>query len=951
MKKIDIGQGKKTNNTLFFDLSGNHSIVKVTAKIITEENNLKFSIRYAQNAVVEDLVLFDETIVSESCEVCFESEVPFEASHMCIITEGGNAEISDVCVFEEQDIESADCYPKYFDFDLGKNYLLDTLSIFTSSQGYVHYSLFAGVSNQKFDFVAEKLSDEKCNFETGDVYELKGKEARFIRVYIEYNSASAGAGECSIKFTGKESASTEILNSDIDIPLFSESEYNVVTTDEDAYNEIFGIIERRIGREYKSRFMFELCENPKENSLDFFEISDSDDKILIKGNTGVSIATGLNYYLKYYCKVNISQLGDQIRMPEKNVMVGETVFKETKAKIRYAYNYCTLSYTMAFWGEKEWRDELDWLALNGVNVVLDTTAQEEVWRRFLSKIGYSHEEIKRYIAGPAFYAWVYMANMTGFGGPVHDNWFKERTNLARKNHLIMRKLGMMPVLQGYSGQVPVDLKEYDENIEVINQGNWCSFRRPDMLRTTSESFKKYAKMFYDAQKEVYGEYSKFFATDPFHEGGNVSDMSLNDISSTVLSEMIKANPDSVWIIQSWQSNPKTGLLNGLDLVENGKEHALILDLYAEKTPHHNDGSSGNPHYGNDKEFDRTPWIYCMLNNFGGRLGLHGHLDNLVRNIPVAFNECDRIQGIGITPEEKMNNPVLYDFFFECVWQDNAQADMKKINIDDWLKEYTLRRYGAKSESVYKAWMILKETVYKAKYNMLGQGAPECVFNARPAFEIKAASTWGNAIVSYDKKELEEALRLFAEDYHKLKSSEGYIYDLVTIIQQVLSNKSQDIHEKMTDAFNKKDLESFKSYAKEFISLGNIMEEVTSNSRFYMLGRWINQAKALADSGDDFTKKLYEMDAKALITTWGAYNQSEIGGLHDYSNRQWSGLIGDFYIKRWEMWIDNRIKELRGEKFDKKINWFEYEWKWVRERKAYPTEPKKSDLSVIVKSIL
>ena len=65
-------------------------------------------------------------------------------------------------------------------------------------------------------------------------------------------------------------------------------------------------------------------------------------------------------------------------MPENKPVVTEKVFKETKAEVRYSYNYCTLSYSMAFWGEQEWRDELDWLALNGVNVVLDATAQEEV---------------------------------------------------------------------------------------------------------------------------------------------------------------------------------------------------------------------------------------------------------------------------------------------------------------------------------------------------------------------------------------------------------------------------------------------------------------------------------------------------------------------------------------------------------------------------------------------
>ena len=95
---------------------------------------------------------------------------------------------------------------------------------------------------------------------------------------------------------------------------------------------------------------------------------------------------------------------------------------------------------MAFWGEKEWRNELDWLALNGVNVVLDATAQEEVWRRFLGELfGYSHEEAKDFIAGPAYYAWAYMANLSGFGGPVHDSWFTERTELARKKSAYYEK--------------------------------------------------------------------------------------------------------------------------------------------------------------------------------------------------------------------------------------------------------------------------------------------------------------------------------------------------------------------------------------------------------------------------------------------------------------------------------------------------------------------------------
>ena len=69
----------------------------------------------------------------------------------------------------------------------------------------------------------------------------------------------------------------------------------------------------------------------------------------------------------------------------------------------------------------------------------------------------------------------------------------------------MRKLGMQPVLQGYSGMVPVDITSKDPSAEVIKQGTWCSFQRPSMLRTDSESFTKYAALFYKKYRKKFME--------------------------------------------------------------------------------------------------------------------------------------------------------------------------------------------------------------------------------------------------------------------------------------------------------------------------------------------------------------------------------------------------------------------------------------------------------------
>ncbi len=79
-------------------------------------------------------------------------------------------------------------------------------------------------------------------------------------------------------------------------------------TEQDTIDEVKGIIERRIGSAYVDWFTLEVAEG--DNAYDYFELAQKDGKIHIKGNDGVSLATGLNHYLKYYCNVNISQVGD-----------------------------------------------------------------------------------------------------------------------------------------------------------------------------------------------------------------------------------------------------------------------------------------------------------------------------------------------------------------------------------------------------------------------------------------------------------------------------------------------------------------------------------------------------------------------------------------------------------------------------------------------------------------
>ncbi len=827
-------------------------------------------------------------------------------------------------------------YPNYTDKDLGAIYRLTALEIYFESKGIIEFSVYISTDGENFN-LHEKAKADASN---SNIAVIAGKSAlaRYIRVFSEYSTGSTEISVKQIRANGEKTDLPLPVLSEIHIDRFDDSEYNISISSEDTVAEVYGIISRNLGEKYCDWFVFELKDKAE---FDYFKINDLHGKIKITANSGVCLACGLNYYLKYFCKVHISQVGSQVSMPKAVIPVNSEIHRETKTKIRYAYNYCTHSYTMAFWGEKEWRKELDWLALNGVNAVLDITAQEEVWRRFLGKIGYSLSEIKRYIAGPAFYAWAYMANLYGHGGPVHNSWFKKRVELARKNQLIMRKLGISPILQGYSGMIPVDIAEYDSDADIIPQGLWSSVERPYMLRTVSNSFKKYAKLFYESQSEVFGNITNYFATDPFHEGGRTADMQPADVSSNVLKSMLEYNKNAVWVIQAWEGNPKSELLAGIDKIEDGKKHAMVLDLYAEKQPHHAEGAPNKESYGYSPEFDKTMWVYCMINNFGGRLGIYGHLDNLVTKVPNALNECEFNVGIGIAPEASCNNPVLYDFLFDCIWQHNAAEPLEQVNIDSWLCDYCERRYGIKNTSCEKAMLILKATVYNSVNNDIAQGAPEAISNARPALEINAASTWGNSIIKYENSELIRAAELLLEDYELLKDGDAYIYDVVSVLQQILSNEILACHAKMRVSYLNNDIEQFKAVSRKFLSIIDYMDKVTSCSEHYLLGVWIQRARDLVSDTDDFTKMIYEMNAKELITTWGSYDMAKT--LHDYSNRQWSGLLSSFYKPRWEYWINEMTRLLKGKPANANPDWFKFEWSWVREDRDFDIIPQKHNL--------
>lgn len=147
------------------------------------------------------------------------------------------------------------------------------------------------------------------------------------------------------------------------------------------------------------QFAFEKLDN---GGLDKFELRTKNGKVLVKGNTPVAMASGLNWYLKYHTNSSVSWSGNQIDLPKSLPQIEGSIIKESAFEHAYYLNYCTFNYTMSFWDWDRWEQEIDWMALNGINLPLAITGTEAVWYNVLKRLNYSETEILEFIPGPAF---------------------------------------------------------------------------------------------------------------------------------------------------------------------------------------------------------------------------------------------------------------------------------------------------------------------------------------------------------------------------------------------------------------------------------------------------------------------------------------------------------------------------------------------------------------------
>jgi alpha-N-acetylglucosaminidase len=608
---------------------------------------------------------------------------------------------------------------------------------------------------------------------------------------------------------------------------------------------------------------------------DTFEIAADGAHIVLRGSSPVAQASALNWYLKHFCRAHISACGDRLSVPRPLPRPAQPCRITTPYRYRYYYNYCTFSYSMVWWDWARWEREIDWMALNGINLPLAITGQEKVWQNVYRALGLTDAEILDFIAGPAYLAWGWMGNLDGWGGPSPQGWIDGQCALQQRIVARERELGIRPVLPAFTGHVPAALRRVRPGARMRQLAKWAgNFTGTWMLDPEDPLFVEIGAAFMREQTRLYGT-SHYYSCDSFNENCPPSrdPAYLDRMGKSLLAAMTAVDAKAVWVMQGWMFffNPEDpdywqepqirALLNSVP-----HAHMLVLDLHSDL----------HPLWQKTHAYHGKPWVWNVLHNFGGKSPMYGNLEVIACEPPRLLRDpaSGDVAGMGLTPEGIAQNPIAYDLATDMFWRTEAP------DLEAWVQDYALRRYGQLPPAASEAWRILLRTVYSRR-----SPAPRSAVCRPPTLDARGPD--------YDNPgAIAQAWSLLGSCARELGNADPYRYDLVDLTRQVLSNHADALHAAAVAAFRAADAAALEAIEARFNRLLLDLDEVLGTRREFLLGRWLADAQSWGRS--DAERALLEWNARNQLTLWG--NRESL--LRDYARKEWNGLMRCFYLPRW-----------------------------------------------------
>ncbi|MEJ3743531.1 alpha-N-acetylglucosaminidase TIM-barrel domain-containing protein [Actinomycetes bacterium KLBMP 9797] len=585
-----------------------------------------------------------------------------------------------------------------------------------------------------------------------------------------------------------------------------------------------------------------------------FEVSARDGVLHVAATDGVSASVGIHRYLRDACGIRITwdtSLPLALdRLPARGPLRGQARVDEF-----YYLNFCTYSYTTAYWGWDEWEREIDWMALHGVTMPLSLVGHEATLARAYGRMGLSEREIRTFLGGPGYLPFVYMGCLDSFAGPLPSGWLPARLALGRRILERQRAFGMTPVLPAFTGHVPHTLG--------TRRRTWQGLETT-VVAAEDPLFRRLTTEIAVAQRELFGTDHRY-ASDPFIE--MIPDEAAR-LPDAIVDGLRAADEDAVWVLQSWPFSYQRDywtterVREFLDRIP--ADRVLILDLWGEAEPQwpRLDGYAGRP------------WIWNGLLNFGGRTEPVADLASTDRNLEAALASDRPPVGLGLTMEAIHNNPAFYALIADRAWS--------YAPLDGWLRSFGAERYGA---AVDAAWDALRVSVYAADSRAIFPERFISIAVSTPDYSFVPAPT-----VRYEPRDLVaacEALLDATVPQRTALANDLALCGIALLLRVIDGRYNALIRVRRVDP----------GAAARFLAAFDDLDALAATRPDLCLETWVAAATRWASDADG--QRVLADNARRIVTVW---NTPENPHLDNYAARLWGGLVAGYLKRRWELWL-------------------------------------------------
>ena len=572
-------------------------------------------------------------------------------------------------------------------------------------------------------------------------------------------------------------------------------------------------------------------------------------------------------------------------------------------------NVVTYGYTAPYWDEARWDQEIDWMALHGIDMPLLLIAQEQVYREVFMDMGLTKEEIDAWEVGPAHLPWMRMGNLSGnsFDGPLGEGWNDSQVKLCK--HVIdrMRRLGMKPICPAFGGFVPKDfVKHYEGTIDYTGWDWVPRDTRNYRLNPGSKAFAEVGTRFIKKWEEKFGKCT-YYLSDSFNEMEIPQDKALMTSYGDAIYKSIRdANPDAVWTMQGWTVGFQRGSWgNGIfeALVKNvPDDRFMLLDMATDYN---------KTWWGSSYNWDEYPafygkeWVWSTIPNMGGKTAYTGVIDYYANGRLDAQNSPNRgnLTGYGVAAEGVENNEIIYELIADAGWVGAKDS----IDVTSWLENYARCRYGdyteqdkllydAMRKSVYNSFRDHPQFAWQVRNNVIGRGSVQ----VNDAFYAAVEELFSNPD------------NLKSANPNNLKT-----YDLIEAAAMYVSGKIEVVNSNIRRAVEADNRAAANELLGQLSGLMLRLDRALTAHLLYNIEVWEKKAMDMA-TNEGACPELVERDvkrnavnARRIVSVWyGDHKKDE--PVNDYACRIWAGLIRDYYLPRL---IGTWNKRINGIPFD------------------------------------